>query len=87
MASKGRLRKSASAPEIVVDWRAEDMCVSKARLVVPLAGAVLRVGGERERQIYQLLAKDNASKDFANRLELSLYRVETHCWRFKEKLV
>jgi hypothetical protein len=45
--------------EIVVDCRAEDMCVSKACLVVPLA-AVLGVGGERERQIYQLLAKGNA---------------------------
>jgi len=45
------------------------------------------VGGERERQIYQLLAKGNANKDIANRLELSLYTVETHCWRFTEKLV
>jgi len=74
-------------PEIVVDCRAEDMCVSKARQVVPLAAAVLGVGGERERQIYQLLAKGNANKDIANRLELSLYTVETHCWRFTEKLV
>jgi DNA-binding NarL/FixJ family response regulator len=62
------------------------MCVSKGRLVVPLAGR-FGVGGERERQIYQLLAKGNANKDIANRLELSLYTVETHCWRFTEKLV
>jgi DNA-binding NarL/FixJ family response regulator len=62
------------------------MCVSKGRLVVPLAAAVSGVGGERERQIYQLLAKGNANKDIANRLELSLYTVETHCWRFTEKL-
>ena len=48
-------------PEIVVDCRAEDMCVSKGRLVVPLAAAVsggwrregasdLSVAGERQRQ-------------------------------------
>ena len=63
------------------------MCVSKTRQVVPLAAAVLGVGGEGERRIYQLLAKGNANKDIANRLELSLYTVETHCWRFTEKLV
>jgi DNA-binding NarL/FixJ family response regulator len=63
------------------------MCLSKARLVVPLAAAVLGVGGERERQIYQLLAKGKANKDIANRLELSWYTVETHYWRFTEKLV
>jgi DNA-binding NarL/FixJ family response regulator len=49
-------------------------------------GKRVGVGGERERQIYQLLAKGNANKDVANRLELSLYTVETHCWRFTEKL-
>jgi two-component system response regulator NreC len=47
----------------------------------------LGVGGERERQIYQLPAKGNANKDIANRLELSLYTVETHGGRFTEKLV
>jgi hypothetical protein len=50
------------------------MCVSKARLVVPLAAAVLGVGGDRERQIYQLLAKGKANKDIANRLELRFER-------------
>jgi DNA-binding NarL/FixJ family response regulator len=59
----------------------------QSRLVVPLAAAVLGVGGERERQIYQLLAKGKANEDIANRLELSLYTSRPHCWRFMEKLV
>jgi DNA-binding NarL/FixJ family response regulator len=61
------------------------MCVSKAPLVVPLAAAVLGFGGERERQIYQLLAEGNANKDLANRMKLSLHTVETHRWRIMEK--
>lgn len=41
---------------------------------------------ERERQIYQLLAEGNSSRDVAGRLGLSLHTVETHRARIMEKL-
>lgn len=41
---------------------------------------------ERERQIYQLLAEGNTSRDVATRLGLSLHTVETHRARIMEKL-
>jgi len=33
-----------------------------------------------------LLAKGNANKDIADRLELSLYTAETHCWAIHGKV-
>jgi DNA-binding NarL/FixJ family response regulator len=41
---------------------------------------------DRERQVYQLLAEGNSSKDIAKRLNLSLHTVETHRWRIMEKM-
>ncbi|MEP6508760.1 MAG: response regulator transcription factor [Gemmatimonadales bacterium] len=53
-----------------------------------------RTGGEdsyellspREREILQLVAEGNSSKDIANLLELSVYTVETHRTRVMQKL-
>ena len=40
----------------------------------------------REREILQLVAEGNSSKDIANLLELSVYTVETHRARVMQKL-
>jgi two-component system response regulator NreC len=53
-----------------------------------------RSGGEdsydlltaREREILQLVAEGNSSKDIANQLELSVYTVDTHRARVMQKL-
>ena len=53
-----------------------------------------RTGGEdsydllspREREILQLVAEGNSSKDIANLLDLSVYTVETHRSRIMQKL-
>jgi DNA-binding NarL/FixJ family response regulator len=41
---------------------------------------------ERERQLYQLLAEGNSSKEIAGRLGISVHTVETHRTRIMEKL-
>jgi two-component system, NarL family, response regulator NreC len=40
----------------------------------------------REREILQMIAEGNSNKDIANRLNLSLYTVETHRGNMMEKL-
>jgi DNA-binding NarL/FixJ family response regulator len=69
---------SPSIAAIVVDHLVEGAQPADVKTAKPLS--------PREREVLQLLAEGNSSKDIANRLELAVPTVETHRRQIMDKL-